>query len=304
MTEQKSILFVCTGNVFRSLAAELCFKKYLSDSGKTDWKVGSAGTIANPGFVDPKVIETLGELGIEGFVHEQRKLTREMFEEYDVVVGMAEDHIDFMKSEFGYKYAILFNELVSKEKALEDIFDVYPSHEPTREAAEVKLENTVRYIHDHIPAVWKNATERFYLFSDFVEGKTTHRNGYPFITLHETPTSVAFMSLDIPFKEDGHILVIPKERHRNLSDIPDATIGDMMTSIKKIGNALSVEHGGYNVLLNNGLDAGQYIMHTHFHIIPRVSGDGIQIETWQHPKVSLEDFVRLNEKLKAQIALS
>jgi diadenosine tetraphosphate (Ap4A) HIT family hydrolase/protein-tyrosine-phosphatase len=304
MQEQKSILFVCTGNVFRSLSAELCFKKYLSDSNKTDWKVGSAGTIADPGVVDPKVVATLGELGIEGFTHQQQKLTQEMLDEYDLVVGMAEDHIDFMKSEFGYKHAILFNELVSKEKTLEDISDVYPSHEPTREAAEEKLGNTVRYIHDNVPAVYKNATERLYLFSDFVEGKTTHRNGYPFITLHETPTSVAFMSLDIPFKEDGHILVIPKERHRSLSDIPDETLSDMLTSIKKIGNALGVEHGGYNVLLNNGLDAGQYIMHTHFHIIPRTAGDSISIETWQHPKVSLKDFVRFNAKLKAQIELS
>ena len=32
-----------------------------------------------------------------------------------------------------------------------------------------------------------------------------------------------------------------------------------------------------NIFNNSGLDAEQSVMHTHFHIVPRVSGDGYKI---------------------------
>ncbi|MDP2665211.1 MAG: HIT domain-containing protein [bacterium] len=303
MIEEKSILFVCSGNVFRSVAAEQCFKKYLVDNAITDWDVGSAGIIADPASIDPKVLETLREFGIDDVKHEQRRLTREILEDYDVVFGMAENHIEFMKSEFGYTHALLFNDLAAGEQtSIWDIEDDVADYATNRGAVEEKIKRTVKEIHHKTPELFKNASERFYLFSDFVSGKTTHRNGYPFITLCETPHSIAFMSLDIPYKEDGHILVIPKKRYIDLSDIPNEVLGDIIGVIKRIGNAIIADHGGYNVLLNNGRDAGQYMMHTHFHIIPRRSDDGIRIEFWKHPRVSREEFVRLNEKLKRQIA--
>lgn len=301
MAAPKSILFVCTGNVFRSVAAEECFKKYLADEGITGWDVGSAGIIADPEPIDPKTLESLRKLGINADEHVQRRLTKDMLDTHDVVVAMAEDHVEFMKSEFDYRYAILFNELASQTKtSIRNVEDI-PEHETNREIVEAFIEKTVKHIHDKIPALYKDACERFYLFSDFIGGKVTHRNGYPFITLYETPNSIAFMSIDIPFKEDGHILVIPKKRYFDLSDVPDEILQELIVAIKKVGQALGIDHGGYNVLLNNGLDAGQYMMHTHFHLIPRRYGDGIRIETWKRPPISKEDFIKLNEKLKQEI---
>lgn len=301
---QKSILFVCTGNVFRSVSAELCFKKYISDNASEEWKIGSAGIVADPALIDPKTILTLRELGVDAVDREQRKLTREMLGAYDVIVAMAENHIEFIKSEFGYKYAILFNELAVREKkSVLDIEDEVSDYTTNRSGVEEKIERTVREINQKTPALYKGVMERFYLFSDFVEGKKIHRNGYPFIALYETPHSVAFMSVDIPGNEDGHVLVIPKKRYVTLSSIPDDVVCDIVSSIKKVGDAINIEHGGYNVLLNNGLDAGQYIIHTHFHIIPRRSGDGITVEGWEHSEISREDFILINEKLKRQIQL-
>lgn len=217
---------------------------------------------------------------------------------------MAENHLEFIRSEFGYKHALLFNDLaLGEQTSIWDVEDDVPDYAINPKAVEKKLERTVREIHNKIPKLFKNTSERFYLFSDFVDGKITHRNGYPFITLHETPNSIAFMSIDIPYKEDGHILVIPKKRYIDLSDIPGDTVSDLLGVIQKVGKALAVDHGGYNVLLNNGRDAGQFMMHSHFHIIPRRGDDGIKIETWRHPPISLENFVKINEKLKQQIDL-
>ncbi|MDO8593707.1 MAG: hypothetical protein Q7R59_02335 [bacterium] len=161
--ERKSILFVCTGNVFRSVSAEQCFKKYLSDNGINGWEVGSAGIIADKASIDPKTLETLQKFGIENFAHHQRKLTREILGAYDVIVGMAENHIAFMKSEFKYSYGVLFNGLaLGEQTSVWDIENDVPDYLTDRPAVEKKIERTVRDIHDKIPAVFKNANERFY----------------------------------------------------------------------------------------------------------------------------------------------
>jgi protein-tyrosine-phosphatase len=167
MSAQKSILFVCTGNIFRSVSAEECFKKYLSDNDLPEWKVGSAGITADKDDVDPQTIETLAEFGIEASHHQQRKLSREMLEEYYVVVGMAENHISFMKSELEYEHAVLFNDLaVNEETSVLDIQDEVPDYQNNRPAMEKKIERTVRDIHEKTPQVYKNALERFYLLSE------------------------------------------------------------------------------------------------------------------------------------------
>lgn len=302
MTE-RSILFVCTGNVFRSVAAEYGFKKYLADNKIAGWKVGSAGVVADPAVVDPETLRELAELGIDASAHQQRKLTRELLEGYDAVVGMAEDHLAFMKAYFDYNDALLFNDLAAEEQSsIWDIEDEVADHATNRRAVETFIDHTVSSIVGKMPGVYKNANERFYLFSDFVAGRVAHRNGYPFITLHETPNTIAFMSIDIPSKEDGHILVIPKRRYADLAHIPDELLTELLAAVKKVGQALRENHDGYNLLLNNGREAGQYMMHSHFHIIPRRAGDDIRVEGWDHPKIRKEDFVALNERLKRQIA--
>ena len=39
--------------------------------------------------------------------------------------------------------------------------------------------------------------------------------------------------------------------------------------------ASAMNADGYNVLCNNGRAAGQLVEHVHFHIIPRMTGDGV-----------------------------
>ena len=149
---KKSILFVCTGNVFRSVSAEQCFKKYLVDNGINDWNVGSAGTLAPEESIHPKVIETLRELGIDDFEHHQKKLTREMLQTHDAVVCMAENHLEFIRSEFGYKHALLFNDLVlGEQSSIWDVEDDVPDYATNPKGVEEKLERTVREIHNKIP---------------------------------------------------------------------------------------------------------------------------------------------------------
>jgi len=41
---------------------------------------------------------------------------------------------------------------------------------------------------------------------------------------------------------------------------------------------------GFNILVNNGKVADQYVFHVHFHLVPRREGDNVEIGNWRHPE--------------------
>lgn len=117
----KSILFVCTGNIFRSMSAELFLKKYILERNKKI-KVSSAGIQANPEGIHPIVKEELDKREIDYSKHVQRKVTKEILDSSDLVVSMTYFHQDFLKEKFNQD-SLLFNELCFGKK--EDFLD-YP----------------------------------------------------------------------------------------------------------------------------------------------------------------------------------
>lgn len=67
-----------------------------------------------------------------------------------------------------------------------------------------------------------------------------------------------------------HILVIPKKHIESLNDLEkedEILIGKIYTKIKDIGIKQGLEKTGYRVIVNCGKDAGQEVMHLHFHLV-------------------------------------
>lgn len=118
--------------------------------------------------------------------------------------------------------------------------------------------------------------------------------------VYEDDQVIAF--LDIFPTSYGHTLVIPKQHFENIIDADSSLFGHLMSVVQKIGRALvdSLEFKGFNVIVNNGKDAGQVIPHLHFHIVPRCEGDGFT--HWHGPKyesdAQMKDYA---EKIKQQI---
>ncbi len=69
----------------------------------------------------------------------------------------------------------------------------------------------------------------------------------------------------------GHMLVIPSKHYRNLLQTPQPTIDSMMATAKEIGKTFreKLDADGIKVVTNIERPAGQMIMHTHIHVIPR-----------------------------------
>lgn len=90
------------------------------------------------------------------------------------------------------------------------------------------------------------------------------------------PATVVYEDDDILAFEDirpqapVHILIIPKEHHSSLNDIPeskDNLLGKILLGARKIAEKKKISKSGYRVVLNTGKDSGQEVFHIHFHLL-------------------------------------
>ncbi len=104
----------------------------------------------------------------------------------------------------------------------------------------------------------------------------------PACKVYEDDDTLAFMDISPIIK--GHTLVIPKEHHPNIHEIPPAILEKVALSTQRIADAhtAALKCDGVNIIQANGLAAGQTVDHFHFHVIPRFKADG---HSWNwHPR--------------------
>ena len=74
---------------------------------------------------------------------------------------------------------------------------------------------------------------------------------------------------DISPQAPTHLIVIPKKEIPTVNDVAEedeAVIGHLFVVMGKIAAQLGLD-GGYRVVNNCGRDAGQEVMHVHFHML-------------------------------------
>jgi protein-tyrosine phosphatase len=144
-----SILFVCTGNVFRSLVAEYAFRAQLEPP--CPHRVASAGIEAVPQAVAPGVRDRLLEKGVDCGGHVQRRLTPPMLAEADLVVAMGLDHRAFIRRVFGREVP-LFNEVCfRREEPVLDLHEAVPDWSRDPDAGRRYVLRVVDYVWEAMP---------------------------------------------------------------------------------------------------------------------------------------------------------
>lgn len=74
---------------------------------------------------------------------------------------------------------------------------------------------------------------------------------------------------DISPQAPVHVLVIPKKGIPRLvdSELDDqALLGHLMLAVGKVARQLGIDEA-FNVMINNGADAGQTVFHLHLHLL-------------------------------------
>ncbi len=102
--------------------------------------------------------------------------------------------------------------------------------------------------------------------------------------IFENENIFVFLDIEPAGVTEGHTLVIPKKHYETILDCPEEVLKEIIEIIKKISKPLmeSVEATGLNIIQNNYKSAGQAVNHIHFHLIPRLEGDGIYFQENRH----------------------
>ena len=75
---------------------------------------------------------------------------------------------------------------------------------------------------------------------------------------------------DIKPQSPLHLLLVPKKHIESINDFDEENekfLLGVFTIIKKVAEKLGFDKTGYRVVINTGKDAGQEVLHIHFHIL-------------------------------------
>lgn len=72
---------------------------------------------------------------------------------------------------------------------------------------------------------------------------------------------------DINPKAPIHVLIIPKQHIENFQSTPAELMAKMTPFIQDVAKELALDKTGYRLIVNNGEDGGQEVMHLHFHML-------------------------------------
>ena len=97
----------------------------------------------------------------------------------------------------------------------------------------------------------------------------------------------------------GHIVVAPKQHAPIIEMVPDWIVGDLFTVANTMSTAVfeGLKAQGTNILVQNGIPAGQSVPHAHLSVIPRRENDGLPL-MWQPRPIGPEELAQLETKLK------
>ena len=78
----------------------------------------------------------------------------------------------------------------------------------------------------------------------------------------------------------GHVLVVPRVHHPTLVDLPEADVGPLFATVRRLARAMEEGLGaaGSFVAVNNRVS--QSVAHLHVHVVPRNRKDGLRGFFW------------------------
>tara|TARA_Y100000310_G_C20571290_1_gene758175 strand:+ start:372 stop:1190 length:819 start_codon:yes stop_codon:yes gene_type:complete len=108
--------------------------------------------------------------------------------------------------------------------------------------------------------------------------------------------------LDINPANPGHVLVLPKEHYAIMPQLSSEEIANVFMIVKTISNACLRSLGvqGTNIIVQNGVAAGQKAQHFMVHVIPRQENDGLVFDVPQK-QMKEEELEKVRKQLAAHL---
>ena len=118
------------------------------------------------------------------------------------------------------------------------------------------------------------------VFCSIVAGDT------PAHVVHSDDATLAFLDLRPVFP--GHVLLVPRDHHETLADLPPVLVTPLFAAAQRVARAVEAgmdAHGTF-VAMNNRVS--QSVPHLHVHVVPRRRKDGLRGFFWPRQRYADE----------------
>lgn len=147
------ILFVCTGNTCRSAMAEAIARRIAHDRGMADIEVGSAGTAAwEDAPASDGALLVCMERDTDLSNHHARLATRELLDQYDLVLAMGPHHVERLEALGGKGKTFLLTTYASRGSVDRPIGDPFGGELELYRETYDELERELQRLFDRIAA--------------------------------------------------------------------------------------------------------------------------------------------------------
>ena len=143
---------------------------------------------------------------------------------------------------------------------------------PEQQMTPEQQEELKEKIENMSPEELKEYQKQQCVFCHIVSGKVAAKKVY------EDDKVIAI--LDINPANPGHVVLMPKEHHMIMPQLPEDELLHIFIVAKHLSNVLlrTLDVRGTNIIVANGPAAGQRAQHFMIHIIPRREGDGVEFK--------------------------
>jgi histidine triad (HIT) family protein len=126
------------------------------------------------------------------------------------------------------------------------------------------------------------------------------RGELPSHRFYETERVLAFM--DVMPRGEGHALVVPKAKARNILDVDPDDLAELIKAVQIVARASkdAFDADGVTIQQFNESAGGQVVFHLHVHVIPRF--DGVPLKPHSGQMEATEILARNAERLRAALA--
>jgi histidine triad (HIT) family protein len=126
------------------------------------------------------------------------------------------------------------------------------------------------------------------------------RHDEPADLVLEAEHVVAFLDVRPVFK--GHVLVVPREHHVTLPDLPEPLLVPLLGAVQRVGAAVvdALDAHGSFMAVNNTVS--QSVPHVHVHVVPRRRKDGLRGFFWPRTRYEPGEADRYAQRLRTALA--
>lgn len=123
----------------------------------------------------------------------------------------------------------------------------------------------------------------------------------PAAVVLDEPDVLAFLDARPLFP--GHVLVVPREHHETLTDLPHRLLEPLFAAVQRTTGAVRAALGADGVFVAVNNVVSQSVPHLHVHVVPRRRQDGLRGFFWPRQQYeSPEEMERVAAAIRSALA--